>query len=107
MNVNTNARYLLGIGMVLAVLMVFAATAAAGNTAYFDPQHSNATIGNTTYTTLYVDIDTGVRLAGAQIQLQFDPAHANIINCIKACPPAPTEAGQCAPLHPSLESTTT
>jgi len=73
-----NVRYLFGIGVVLAMLLVFTGTAAAGNTAYFVPEHSNATTGNSTYVNLYVDIDTDVRLAGAQIQLQFDPAHANI-----------------------------
>jgi hypothetical protein len=91
---NMNKNYLFGIGMVLAVLMVFAAPAAAENTAYFVPQHSNATIGNTTYVTLNVTIDTGVQLKGAQIQLQFDPAHADIINCRKACPAVPTGANQ-------------
>ena len=80
-----NERYLFGIGMVLAVLLAFTAPAAAGNTAYFVPQHGNATIGNYTYMTLYVDIDTDVRLAGGQVQLQFDPAHANITRFDKMC----------------------
>ena len=80
-----NVRYLFGIGVVLAMLLVFTGTAAAGNTAYFVHEHSNATTGNSTYVNLYVDIDTDVRLAGAQIQLQFDPAHANITRFDKTC----------------------
>lgn len=94
MNVNMNVRYLFGIGMVLAVLMVFATPAAAENSSYFDPQHSNASIGNTTWVTLYMDIDTGTHFAGGQVQLNFDPAHADIIDCRKACPGTPTGAGQ-------------
>ena len=89
-----NERYLFGIGMVLAMLMVFTAPAAAENRAYFDPVHSNATIGNTTWVTLYVDIDTNVRLAGGQVELKFDPAHADIIECKKACSPVPTGPNQ-------------
>ena len=78
-------NYLFGIGVVLAMLLAFTAPAAAENTAYFVPQHSNATIGNSTYMILYVDIDPGVRLAGAQIQLQFDPEHADITLFFKNC----------------------
>jgi hypothetical protein len=91
---NMNKNYLFGIGIVLAMLLVFTAPVAAGNTAYFVPPHGNATTGNSTYMTLYVDIDTGVRLAGAQIQLQFNPAHANITECKKACSPVPSGSNQ-------------
>jgi hypothetical protein len=80
-----NERYLFGIGMVLVVLLAFTAPAAAGNTAYFVPQHSNATTGNSTYVTLYVDIDEGTHFAGGHVQLQFDPAHANITRFDKMC----------------------
>ena len=89
-----NNNYLFRIGIVLAVLMVFAAPAAAENIAYFVPQHSNATIGNTTYVTLYVDIEEGQHLAGGQIQVRYDPAHVNIIECAKGCG-APAEGNTC------------
>jgi hypothetical protein len=91
---NMNKNYLFGIGMVLAMLLAFTAPAAAGNTSYFVPQHSNATIGNSTYVTLYLDIDTDVRFAGGHVQLNFDPAHADIIYCKSASPAVPTGANQ-------------
>ena len=80
-----NKNYLFGIGMVLAVLMVFAAPAAAENRAYFVPQHGNATTGNFTYMTLYVDIEDGQKLAGGQVELIFDATHADIIKWYKSC----------------------
>ena len=89
-----NNNYLFRIGIVLAVLMVFAAPAAAENRAYFVPQHSNATICNTTYVTLYVDIEEGQHLAGGQIQVRYDPAHVKITECAKGCG-APAEGNTC------------
>ena len=89
-----NNNYLFRIGIVLAVLMVFAAPAAAENKAYFVPQHSNATIGNTTYVTLYVDIEEDQHLAGGQIQVIYDPAHVKITECAKGCG-APAEGNTC------------
>jgi hypothetical protein len=93
-----NNNYLFRIGMVLAVLMVFAAPAAAENRAYFVPQHSNATIGNYTYVTLYVDIEDDQHLAGGQIQVKYDPAHVKITACTKSCGP-PTEGKTCWEAH--------
>ena len=79
-------NYLFGIGTalaVLAVLAVFTVPVAAENTAYFVPQHSNATTDNSTYVFVYVDIDEGVHLAGGQIQVNFDNETANITKCSK------------------------
>ena len=73
-----------GIGIVLAVLAVFTASAAA-NTAYFVPQHSNATTGNYTWVNVYLDLDAGQRLHSGQLQIQFDRTHANIIAMSKGC----------------------
>ena len=86
-------RIALGIGIVLLVLAVFTAHAAA-HRAYFVPQDSSATTGNTTHVTLYVDIGTDVRLAGAQIQLQFDPTHADITRFDKDCQIADNRCGR-------------
>ena len=80
------------IGMVLAVLAVLTvSTVPAVNataTAYFVPQHSNASEGGYEWVYLYIDIPAGEHLAGGQIQLNFDPAHANITYSTKACPAA-------------------
>ena len=86
----------LGIGLVLAVLAVLAVftAAAAANTAYFVPQHSNATTGNDTWVYLYLDVDAGQHIAATDLQIQFDPAHANITRMSKGCG-VPAEGKTC------------
>ena len=77
-------RIVLGIGIVLLVLAVFTAHAAA-HRAYFVPQHSSATTGNTTTMDVYVEIDAGENLGGGQLQIQFDPTHAKVTENYALC----------------------
>jgi hypothetical protein len=77
-------RIALGIGIVLLVLAVFTAHAAA-HRAYFVPQHSSATTGNTTTMDVYVEIDAGENLGGGQLQIQFDPTHAKVTENYALC----------------------
>ena len=79
---------------VLAVLTVSAVPAVNAATAYFDPQHSNASEGGYEWVYLYVDIGEGETLLSGQMQIQFDPAHANITWCSKGCP-SPAEGEHC------------
>ena len=77
-------RIVLGIGIALLVVAVFTAHAAA-HRAYFVPQHSNATTGNTTTMDLYVEIDAGETLLSAQVQTQFDTTHAMVTENYLLC----------------------
>jgi hypothetical protein len=77
-------RIALGIGIVLLVVAVFTAHAAA-HRAYFVPQHSNATTGNTTTMDVYVDIDAGENLLSGQLQIQFDPTRAKVTENYALC----------------------
>ncbi len=70
-------RIALGIGIVLLVLAVLT-THAAAHRAYFVPQHSNETTGNTTNMDVYLEIDADETLLAGQLQIQFDPAHAKV-----------------------------
>ena len=72
-----NKNYIFGIGIVLAVLLVFAASAAAENRVYFDPDPSScAAPGETITVTMWVDTVNGT--AGFQDDLYFDPNVVNI-----------------------------
>ena len=77
-------RIALGIGIILLVLAVLTAHAAA-HRAYFVPQHSNATTGNTTTMDLYLEIDAGETLLSGQVQIQFDPTRAKVIENYALC----------------------
>ena len=82
------------IGMVLtvlAVLTVSAVPAVNAATAYFEPQHMSAELGGYNYTVLWVDIEEGETLLSADMQIQFDPAHANITSVYKNCQAADDE----------------
>ena len=87
-------RIALGIGIALVVVAVFTAHAAA-HRAYFVPQHSNATTGNTTAMDLYVEIDAGETLLTGDLQIQFDPTHAMVTDHYLLCQyVAPTGSDQ-------------
>jgi hypothetical protein len=78
-------RIALGIGIVLLVLAVLTAHASA-HKAYFVPQHSNATTGNTTTMDLYVEIDDAeTTLGGGQVQIKFDPTRARVTENYLLC----------------------
>ena len=87
-------RTVFGVGVVLLVLAVLTAHAAAENRAYFVPQHSNASTGNYTWVTLYVDLQEGDSLASGQMEINFDRAHANITKVSKGCGP-PEDGKHC------------
>jgi len=78
-------KYQICIGIAMTMLLVLTIPAAAENRAYFIPQHSNATTGNSTYITLYVDIDDGIQIAGGQVELIFNAAYMNITRFDKNC----------------------
>jgi hypothetical protein len=77
-------RIALGIGIVLLVLAVLTPHAGA-HRAYFVPQHSDATTGNTTTMDVYVEIDAGETLLSGQIQLKYDPTHAKVVENYLLC----------------------
>ena len=82
------------IGMVLtvlAVLTVSAVPAVNAATAYFEPQHMSAELGGYNYTVLWLDIEEGETLLSADMQIRFDPAHANITSIFKNCQVADDE----------------
>ena len=67
-----NKNYLFGIGMVLAMLMVFAAPAAADNVVYFDPDPSSATPGEEITVTMWLNNTDGVSTFGTDIYFEPD-----------------------------------
>ena len=69
-------RYLFGIGMVLAILLVFTASAAADNVVYFDPDPSCIAPGEETIVTLWLDADEGS--AAFNDRIYFDPSVLDI-----------------------------
>ncbi|MGP8330253.1 MAG: hypothetical protein ACT6FF_08050 [Methanosarcinaceae archaeon] len=79
-----NKRIALGIGIVLLVFAVFTVQAAA-HRAYFVPQDSSATTGNTTTMEVFVEVDAGENLGGGQLQIQFDPTYATVIENYALC----------------------
>ena len=86
-----------GIGIVLAILAALPAMAvAAENVSYFDPQHSSAETDGYEKVTIYFNLSEGTRLAGSQLQLQFDPEHVDIPDgyVLKGCTDPPTAEGQ-------------
>ncbi|MCD4845718.1 MAG: hypothetical protein K8R25_14650, partial [Methanosarcinales archaeon] len=73
---NKNKNYLFAIGMVLTVLMVFAAPAAADNVIYFDPDPSCVAPGESIVVTMYVNASDPVQ--NWQDDIYFDPTVVNI-----------------------------
>ena len=71
-----NERYLFGIGMALAMLLVFTASAAADNVVYFDPDPSCIAPGEEIIVTLWLDADDGS--ASFNDRIYFDPAVVDI-----------------------------
>ena len=73
-------RIAFGIGIMLAVLIAFTATAAADNVVYFDPDPCNATPNDEILVTLWVDTTDG--LASFNTDVYFDPNVVNITNVV-------------------------
>jgi hypothetical protein len=71
-----NKNYLLGLGIVLAVLLAFISPAAADNTIYFDPDPSCAAPGEEIEVTLWLDAADGS--AAMNDAICFDPEVVNI-----------------------------
>ena len=69
-------KVIFGIGIVLAVLAVFTASAAAQNIVYFDPDPSSAGLGETITVTLWLNTSDGV--ASMNDDVYFNPAVVNI-----------------------------
>ena len=69
-------RFLAGIGIALAMLLAFAATAAAENVVYFDPDPSCAVPGEEITVTLWLDATDGT--AAFNDAIHFDPSVVNI-----------------------------
>lgn len=69
-------RYLFGIGMVLAMLLAFTASAAADNVVYFDPDPSCIAPGEEITVTLWLDADDGS--AAFNDRIYFNPDVVNI-----------------------------
>jgi len=69
---NKTKRIAFGIGMVLAVLVVFTASAAADNEVYFVPDPSCAEPSNTTVVTLRMNITDGVASFGCDVYFDLD-----------------------------------
>ena len=69
-------RFPIGIGILLAVLLIFTAPAAAENSVYFEPDPSSAAPGETITVTMWVNTSDGT--AGFQDDLYFDPTVVNI-----------------------------
>jgi hypothetical protein len=68
----------LGIGILLAVLAVFTASASATNVMYFDPDHSRGAPGETVYVELRLNSTEGVTCV--ETDIYFDPSVLNITN---------------------------
>jgi parallel beta-helix repeat protein len=66
----------LGIGIALAVLAMFTASATADNVVYFDPDPICAALGEEVNVTLWVDTTDG--LATFNVDIYFDPTVVNI-----------------------------
>jgi len=74
---NETKRIIFGMGMALAVLAVFAASAAAqNNTVYFDPDPSCAAPGEEIVVTMYVNNSDPIQ--NWQADIYFDPTVVNI-----------------------------
>ena len=71
-----NKNYLFGIGMALAMLLVFTAPAAADNVVYFDPDPSSAAPGEEITVTLWLNNTDGCASFGTDIE--FDTQVVNI-----------------------------
>ena len=69
-------KFLAGIGIALAMLLAFAATAAAENVVYFDPDPSCAVPGEEITVTLWLDATDGT--AAFNDAIHFDPSVVNI-----------------------------
>ncbi len=78
-------RIAYGIGIVLAVLVAFTASAAADNIGCFDPQHGSADTDEYVPVMVYADIEAGSDLAGSGFTLKFDPDHIDIYSIDFAC----------------------
>ena len=80
---NKTKRIAFGIGIALAVLAVFTASAAATNVVYFDPDPSCAAPGETVYVELRLNSTEGV--TAMETDIYFDP---NVLNITDAIPGA-------------------
>ena len=88
---------ILGIGIVLTIMTAFTSVAVAEvNVSYWEPQHSSAVTGEYDLVTLYFNATEGTDFRGAQIQLQFNPMIASILDgyVVKGCPD-PAEGTYC------------
>ena len=74
-----------GMGIVLAVLAAFTASAVADNIGRFDPQHGSAETGEYVPVIVYADIEEGCDLAGSGLTLIFNPEHIDIYSLDFAC----------------------
>ena len=90
-------RIAIGIGIVLTIMTAFTSVAVAEvNVSYWEPQHSSAVTGEYDLVTLYFNATEGTDFRGAQIQLQFNPMIASILDgyVVKGCPD-PAEGTYC------------
>ena len=77
-------KIVFGIGIVLAVLAVFTASAAAANTIYLVPSDSSSGVGETTDVTVYLDLDPADNVAGMQFHLKYEDDVVDIVNITSA-----------------------
>ncbi|KAF5431523.1 hypothetical protein C5S36_10435, partial [Candidatus Methanophagaceae archaeon] len=78
-------RIAFGIGIVVAVLVVFTVSAVADNIGRFEPQHGSAETDEYVPVIVYADLEAGSDLAGSGFTLKFNPDIIDIYNVDYAC----------------------